>query len=185
MDWDSPEFSCTKAVYSGEGSQEEENTAEGGAQDADDKKQATGDVPDAPADPDTQAEEPSSEKTGTEPMAAPPVKNLTLADARASKAAAAVEDDVPGGKKRAASKLPPRDGYRGLFDDSESEEGAVDYPREVSNDLDEQQAQITALARPPVRDKQRRRPQLLWALFLAGALRVQRAITRPVTAPVL
>ncbi|KAG6616291.1 ATP-binding cassette (ABC) Superfamily [Phytophthora cinnamomi] len=119
-DWDSPEFSCTKVIYSGRQSN-------------------------APAAPDTQAEEPSSGKTGTEPMAATPVKNLTLAEglarAQASKAATAVEGDAPGGKKRAASKSPPRDCYRGLFDDSESEEGAVDESREVSNDLDEQQAQ--------------------------------------------
>ncbi|KAG6616900.1 ABC Superfamily [Phytophthora cinnamomi] len=79
-DWDSPEFSCTKVVYSGESPQEEEDTSEGSAQAANDKKQAEGDVPNAPADPDTQAEEPSSGKTGTEPMAAPPVKNLTLAE---------------------------------------------------------------------------------------------------------
>ncbi|KAG6618781.1 ATP-binding cassette (ABC) Superfamily [Phytophthora cinnamomi] len=129
-DWDSPEFSCTKVLYSGESSQEEEDTSEDSGQAANDKKQAEGDVSNAPAGPDTQAEEPSSGKTGTEPMAAPPVKNLTLAEglarAQASKAAAAVEGDASGGKKRAASKSPPRDDYRGLVDDSESEEGAVD-----------------------------------------------------------
>ncbi|KAG6598196.1 ABC Superfamily [Phytophthora cinnamomi] len=143
--WDSPEYSCTKVVYSGESSQEEEKSSEGSAQAANDKKQAKGDVPNAPVDLDTRAEEPSSGKTGTEPMAAPPVKNLTLAEglarAQAAKAAAAEEGDAPGGKKRTASKSPPRDDYRGLFDDSESEEGAVDEPREISNDLDEQQAQ--------------------------------------------
>ncbi|KAG6617885.1 ATP-binding cassette (ABC) Superfamily [Phytophthora cinnamomi] len=65
---------------------------------------------------DTQVEKSSSYKTGTEPMAAPPVKNLTLAEglarAQASTAAAAVEGDTPGGKKRASSKSPPRDDYR-------------------------------------------------------------------------
>ncbi|KAG6622170.1 ABC Superfamily [Phytophthora cinnamomi] len=78
-------------------------------------------------------------------MAALPVKNLTLAEglarAQAAKATAAVESDAPGGKKRAASKSPPRDDNRGLFDDSDSEEEAVDEPREVSKDLDTQQAQ--------------------------------------------
>ncbi|KAG6623064.1 uncharacterized protein IUM83_12174 [Phytophthora cinnamomi] len=59
---------------------EEEDTSEGSAQATNDKNQAEGDVPNAPADPDTQAEEPSSGKTGTEPMAAPPVKILTLAE---------------------------------------------------------------------------------------------------------
>ncbi|KAG6597754.1 ATP-binding cassette (ABC) Superfamily [Phytophthora cinnamomi] len=107
-DWDSPEFSCTKVVYSGESSQEEENSSEGSAQAANDEKQAKGDVPNAPADADTQAEEPSSGKTGTEPMAAPPVKILTLAEglarAQPAKAAAAEEGDAPGGKKRAASR---------------------------------------------------------------------------------
>ncbi|KAG6618647.1 uncharacterized protein IUM83_01080 [Phytophthora cinnamomi] len=73
-DWNSPEFSCTKVLYSGESSQEEESASEGSAQAANDKKQAKCDVPNTPADPDTQAEEPSSGKTGTEPMAAPPVK---------------------------------------------------------------------------------------------------------------
>ncbi|KAG6582946.1 ABC Superfamily [Phytophthora cinnamomi] len=93
-DWDSPEFSCTKVVYSGESSQEEENSSEGSAQAANDKKQAKGDVRNAPAAPDTQAEEPSSDKTDTEPMAAAPDKNVTLAEglarAQAAKAAAAV-----------------------------------------------------------------------------------------------
>ncbi|KAG6612172.1 ATP-binding cassette (ABC) Superfamily [Phytophthora cinnamomi] len=143
-DCDSPKFSCNKAVYSGESSQVEENASDGSAQAANDKKKAKGNVPTAPADPDTQAEEPSSGKTGTEPMAAPPVKNLTLAKglarAQAAKATTAVESDAPSEKKRESSKSPPRDDYKGLFDDSESEEGAVDEPREVSNDLDEQRA---------------------------------------------
>ncbi|KAG6618433.1 uncharacterized protein IUM83_01441 [Phytophthora cinnamomi] len=76
-DWDSPEFSSTKVVYLGESSQEEEDTSEGSAQAANDKKPEEGDVSNAPADPDTQAEVTSSGKTGIEPMAAPPVKNLT------------------------------------------------------------------------------------------------------------
>ncbi|KAG6587357.1 uncharacterized protein IUM83_02781 [Phytophthora cinnamomi] len=67
QDWDWPEFSCTKVVYSGESSQEEEGTSECSAQAANDKKQAEGDVPNAPADPDTQAEEPTSGKTGPGP----------------------------------------------------------------------------------------------------------------------
>ncbi|KAG6617015.1 ATP-binding cassette (ABC) Superfamily [Phytophthora cinnamomi] len=164
-DWDSPEFSSTKVVYSGESSQEEEDTSEGSAQAANDKKPAEGDVPNAPADPDTQAEKPSSGKAGTEPMAAPPVKNLTLAEglarAQAAKAAAAVESDAPGGMKRAASKSPPRDNYRGLFGDSESEEGAVDDPvRSLMTSMSSRRS-TTALARPPVRDKQLCRPRLL------------------------
>ncbi|KAG6616422.1 uncharacterized protein IUM83_18509 [Phytophthora cinnamomi] len=61
-DSDSPEFSCTKVVYSSESSQEEEDTSEGSAQAANDKKPAEGEVTNAPADPDTQAEDPSSGK---------------------------------------------------------------------------------------------------------------------------
>ncbi|KAG6616086.1 uncharacterized protein IUM83_03733 [Phytophthora cinnamomi] len=71
-DWASPEFSCTKVVYSVESSQEEDDASEGSAQAANDKNQAEGDVPNAPADPDTKAEEQDGHRahgssTGQEP----------------------------------------------------------------------------------------------------------------------
>ncbi|KAG6616521.1 uncharacterized protein IUM83_13079 [Phytophthora cinnamomi] len=138
---------------------------------ANDKKQAEGEVLNAPADPATQAEELSSDKTGTEPMAAPPVKNLVLAEglarAQASKVVAAVEGDAPGGKKRAASKSPPRDDYRGLFDDPEFDVRTVDEPRVVSNDLDEQQAQYYS-AGPAARAGQTTAPATATAGPLSG-----------------
>ncbi|KAG6586817.1 ABC Superfamily [Phytophthora cinnamomi] len=108
------EHVCTKVVHSGESSPEEENTSEGSGQAANDKNQPEGDGPNAPADPDTQAEKLQSDKTDTEPMA---------------------------WEERTASKSPPNDDYGGLFDDSESEEGDIDEPHEDSNDLDEQQTQ--------------------------------------------
>lgn len=85
-------------------------------------------------------------------------KNLTLAEgrarARAAKEAAssrAVQEAVAA-KKRAASSSPRQDsteskGYRNLFDSSSDseEEGAVHEPREITNDLDEQQEQFCAV----------------------------------------
>ncbi|KAJ8572040.1 hypothetical protein ON010_g4794 [Phytophthora cinnamomi] len=70
----------------------------------------------------------------TAPQRTPPVEPPIPAD----------YGDAPGGMKRAASKAPPRHDYRGLFDDSDSEEGAVDDPCKVSNDLEEEQAQYSS-----------------------------------------
>ncbi|POM61244.1 ATP-binding cassette (ABC) Superfamily [Phytophthora palmivora] len=96
-----------------------------------------------------------------------PAKNLTLTEgkarAQAVKAASSkrVDEGAAAAKKRAAPGSPSSEpsiakGFRSLSDSSneEEEEGAVSEPREISNDLDEQQeryhaAQLQGTPVPP------------------------------------
>ncbi|POM67604.1 ATP-binding cassette (ABC) Superfamily, partial [Phytophthora palmivora] len=95
---------------------------------------------DAPAD-DAESSEAKADSTSS------PAKNLTLDEASAKLA----DEGAASAKKRAAPGSPTSEpsiakGFKSLFDssDEEEEEGAVSEPREISNDLDEQQERYQA-----------------------------------------
>ncbi|POM72567.1 ABC Superfamily [Phytophthora palmivora] len=117
------------------------------SQDASSQDAPAQDVPsqDAPVD-DSESSEAKAASTSS------PAKNLTLTEgkarAQAAKAASPKRAVVgaAAAKKRAALGSPTSEpsiakGFKSLFDssDEEEEDGAVSEPREISNDLDEQQ----------------------------------------------
>ncbi|POM65211.1 ATP-binding cassette (ABC) Superfamily, partial [Phytophthora palmivora] len=105
---------------------------------------------DAPADDDAASEAKAASTSS-------PAKNLTLAEgkarAQAAKAASSkrADEGAAAAKKRAAPGSPTSEpsiakGFKSLFESSDEEEevGAVSEPREISNDLDEQQERYQA-----------------------------------------
>ncbi|POM66442.1 ATP-binding cassette (ABC) Superfamily, partial [Phytophthora palmivora] len=91
---------------------------------------------------------PSSQDAPSQDTQSSPAKNLTLTEGKAraqvAKAASATRaDEAPGSP---TSEPSIAKGFKSLFDssDEDEEEGAVSEPREISNDLDEQQERYQA-----------------------------------------
>ncbi|EGZ11941.1 hypothetical protein PHYSODRAFT_250605 [Phytophthora sojae] len=124
-------------------SEKEAEDAESGSGDS---KQSHDEV--AMADAGVVAEKSPSD-AGSKPKAVLASKHLTLAQGRervlASKAAAAAKAAEAKAKKRSASRSPRGSSSKPFIDsESEDEEGAVHEPKELSNNLDEQQQQYHA-----------------------------------------
>ncbi|EGZ28659.1 hypothetical protein PHYSODRAFT_322298 [Phytophthora sojae] len=168
-DWEAAVFDCTMVQYSGESSPDDENVSEGSTHAAEGTQLAAGDMTNASADAKASSEkeaedaesgsgdskqshdevamadagvvaEKSPSDAGSKPKEVLASKHLTLAQAAAAAKAAEAK-----AKKRSASRS-PRGSSSKLFIDSESEdeEGAVHDPKELSNNLDEQQQQYHA-----------------------------------------
>ncbi|KAL3659285.1 hypothetical protein V7S43_015863 [Phytophthora oleae] len=85
----------------------------------------------------------------------PPVRNLTLAEKRQRARAILAEEKVPRtySKKRHASQSPCQDlarsgDFEDIFGPDSEEEGQVEEPREITDDLDEQQELYQAAQQP-------------------------------------
>ncbi|ETK70652.1 hypothetical protein L915_22021, partial [Phytophthora nicotianae] len=128
------------------------------ASDHDDHDSKTPERSESPAD-----EAKGSPNAGSVEGCKPP-KNLSLTEGlERAQAALAAATEAKRSKKCMASRSPPHergetDPYYPIFDSSDKEEeGAIDVPREVTNDLDRQQELFQAVRQKPGGGDRRRR----------------------------